>query len=90
VGQAAGKPRRPTIDVVLKMVGQPLVAFLQEAYQIGRRVAALVCGGGMVVLGLPNVVPLMLIVLLAGWCVQNFTSVVLPKGVPPDNVPSIV
>ena len=34
---------------------QPLVAFLQEAFGIGRRAAALVCGGAMIVLGLPIV-----------------------------------
>ena len=131
---------------------QPLVAFLQEAFQIGRRTAALVCGGVMIVLGLPivlwlksgyldqydfwvgtfglvvfslievilfawmfgggnmwgelrrdadlrvprvyyyvirYVVPLMLIVLLAGWCIQNFASAILLKGVPPENVPYI-
>ena len=34
---------------------QPLVAFLQEAFGLGRRAAALVCGGAMIVLGLPIV-----------------------------------
>jgi NSS family neurotransmitter:Na+ symporter len=131
---------------------QPLVAFLQEAFGIGRRAAALVCGGAMVVLGLPvvlwlkagyldqydfwvgtfglvvfalvevilfawlfgggnmwselrrdadmrvprvyyyvirYVVPLLLIGLLGGWCVQSLDDVVLLKGVPPENVPYI-
>ncbi len=34
---------------------QPLVAFLQESYEISRRKAALVCGGAMIALGLPIV-----------------------------------
>jgi len=34
---------------------QPLVAFLQEAFAVSRRVAALVCGAAMIVLGLPIV-----------------------------------
>ncbi|MHB8862586.1 MAG: SLC5/6 family protein, partial [Pirellulaceae bacterium] len=131
---------------------QPLVAFLQEAFGISRRQSALVCGGAMIVLGLPivlwlksgyldqydfwvgtfglvvfslievilfawmfgggnmwselrrdadlrvprlyyyvirYVVPLMLIVLLAGWSIQNFSSVILLQGVPSENVPYI-
>ncbi|MHB0961034.1 MAG: hypothetical protein ACYC0X_22425 [Pirellulaceae bacterium] len=131
---------------------QPLVAFLQEAFGISRRQSALICGGAMIVLGLPivlwlksgyldqydfwvgtfglvvfslievilfawmfgggnmwselrrdadlrvprlyyyvirYVVPLMLIVLLAGWSIQNFSSVILLQGVPSENVPYI-
>ena len=34
------------------------------------------------------VVPLMLIVLLAGWCIQNLGSAILLKGVPPENMPT--
>jgi NSS family neurotransmitter:Na+ symporter len=35
------------------------------------------------------VVPLLLIGLLGGWCVQSLDDVVLLKGVPPENVPYI-
>ncbi len=131
---------------------QPLVAFLQETFRVPRRVAALVCGALMIVLGLPlvlwlktgyldqydfwvgtfglvvfslievilfawlfggarmwhelrrdaemrlprgyyyvirYVVPLLLLVLLGGWCIQSLNDVVLLQGVPRENVPYI-
>jgi SNF family Na+-dependent transporter len=131
---------------------QPLVAFLQETFHMSRRVAALVCGAAMIVLGLPivlwlktgyldqydfwvgtfglvvfalievvlfawmyggenmwhelrrdaemrvprvyyyvirYVVPLLLMVLLGGWCIQSLNDVVLLEGVPRENVPYI-
>jgi len=131
---------------------QPLVAYLQEAFEISRRASALLCGAAMIVLGLPIVlwigagyldqydfwvgtfglvvfslvevvlfawmfgggnmwsemrrdadirvprvfyyviryiVPLMLIGLLAGWCYQSFSDVILLRGAPRENVPYI-